>query len=173
MTVNVGTPIAVDNPTVPTIVQFPFSFTKPAGTLANGSYTFSIQSPPGAPVVSKDGKDLVASGQDLVHARRRDRTGRHQHHGQRPNRSDSVQQGARPAPSPSANIFVIRKGGAPIWPPIATDYSSYINLNSDPRATISYRRDQPQHGPATTPSRSTTAACPRPSCRPTSTRSSS
>ena len=61
--VNVGTPIAVDNATSPTIVQFPISFTKPPGTLANGSYTFSIQSPAGGPVVqSTDGKDLVASG---------------------------------------------------------------------------------------------------------------
>ena len=61
--VNVGTPIAVDNATSPTIVQFPISFTKPPGTLANGSYTFSIQSPASGPVVqSTDGKDLVASG---------------------------------------------------------------------------------------------------------------
>ncbi len=45
VTVQVGVPIAVDNPTDPTIIQWPFSFTKPAGTLANGAYTFSIQSP--------------------------------------------------------------------------------------------------------------------------------
>ena len=32
VTVNVGTPIAVDNPTDPTIIQFPFSFTRSAGT---------------------------------------------------------------------------------------------------------------------------------------------
>ena len=52
ITVNVGTPIAVDNPTDPTIIQFPISFTKPTGTLANGAYTFSIQSPASETVVS-------------------------------------------------------------------------------------------------------------------------
>ena len=62
VTVNVGTPIAVDNPTDPTIIEWPFSFTKPVGTLANGSYAFSIQSPASKTVVSEDGKDLVASG---------------------------------------------------------------------------------------------------------------
>ena len=40
VTVNVGTPIAVDNPTFPTIIQFPISFTRTAGTAtANGAYT--------------------------------------------------------------------------------------------------------------------------------------
>lgn len=63
VTVKVGTPIAVDNPTFPTIIQFPISFSKPAGTLANGTYSFSIQSLSTAnPVVSEDGKDLVPSG---------------------------------------------------------------------------------------------------------------
>ena len=62
VTVNVGTPIAVDNPTDPTIVQFPISFTKPAGTLANGSLHVLDPEPGSRPVVSEDGKDLVASG---------------------------------------------------------------------------------------------------------------
>src|SRR5262249_29721612 len=31
--VNIGTPIAVDDPNFPTIVKFPFSFAKPSGTL--------------------------------------------------------------------------------------------------------------------------------------------
>src|SRR5262249_53976437 len=43
-----------------------------------------------------------------------------------------------PATVNLSNIFVIRKGNATTWPPSTTDYSSYINLNSDPRAAISY-----------------------------------
>src|SRR5262249_10977290 len=58
----VGTPIAVDNPTDPTIIEFPFTFTKPAGTLANGNYTFSIQSPTNSPVISESNQALVATG---------------------------------------------------------------------------------------------------------------
>ena len=62
VTVNVGAPIAVDNPTDPTIVDFPISFTKAAGVLANGTYTFSVQSPTsGTGVVAEDGKTLVGS----------------------------------------------------------------------------------------------------------------
>src|SRR5271157_245500 len=61
--VKLGTPIAVDDPTYPTIIKFPFSFTRPQGTLANGSFSFTVQSPPSpfGPITSKDGKDLVAS----------------------------------------------------------------------------------------------------------------
>jgi hypothetical protein len=64
ISVKLGTPIAVDNPTFPTVIQFPFSFNKPVGTLANGTYSFTVQSPPSpfGPITSKDGKDLVASG---------------------------------------------------------------------------------------------------------------
>src|SRR5262249_26322168 len=59
--VNLGTPIAVDDPNFPTVIQFPFSFSKPAGTLANGTYSFTIQSPPSpfGPITSKDGKTLA------------------------------------------------------------------------------------------------------------------
>ncbi len=78
VTVNVGTPIAVDNPTDPTIVQFPISFTKPAGTLANGAYSFSIQSP-----TSENGGLGRRQGpgclrEDRVHAGRRHGAGRHE-----------------------------------------------------------------------------------------------
>src|SRR5262249_40420591 len=58
VSVTVGKPIAVDNPNTPTIIQFPFSFSKPVGTLANGKYTFMIQ----GPVVSLDGKNLSPFG---------------------------------------------------------------------------------------------------------------
>ncbi len=95
VTVTVGTPIAVDNPTDPTIIQFPISFTKPAGTLANGQYSFSIQSPAAKTVMAEDGKDLVGSRQDRVHSRRRLRAGRDGHEDQRPHGPDLVQQGTR------------------------------------------------------------------------------
>ena len=70
VTVNVGKPIAVDDPNFPTIIQFPFSFTKPVGTVANGNYTFSVQSPPSrfGPITSKDGKDLVPSRRSRSHS---------------------------------------------------------------------------------------------------------
>ncbi len=138
VTVDVGTPIAVDNPTDPTIVQFPFSFTRPVGELANGSYTFSVQSLANAPVISEDGKDLVASGKttftladttapDVVATKASGRTVQIQ-----------FSKALDPATVTLANIFVIRQGGATVWPPSATNLSSYIDLNSDPRATISY-----------------------------------
>ncbi len=37
-----------------------------------------------------------------------------------------------------ANILVLRQGTATSWPPTATNLGNYINLNSDPRTTISY-----------------------------------
>ena len=138
VTVDVGTPIAVDNPTDPTIVQFPFSFTKPAGTLANGNYTYSIQSPPGAIVVSQDGKDLVPSSK--ISFTLADVTAPVVTSTTLNGRTVQIQfsKALDPSTVTLSNIFVIRKNGAPVWPPSSTDYSSYVNLNSDPRATISY-----------------------------------
>jgi hypothetical protein len=139
VTVNVGAPVAIDNPTDPTIVQFPISFTKPAGTLANGAYSFTIQSIPGAPpVMSKDGKDLVPTGKisfTLADVTAPVITGTKIN-----GRTVQIQfsKALDPATVTLSNIFVIRQGGATTWPPSGTDYSSYINLNSDPRATISY-----------------------------------
>jgi len=139
VTVNVGTPIAVDNPTDPTIIQWPFSFTKPAGTLANGAYTFSIQSPAtGAPVVSEDGKDLVPSGPikftlaDVTApvVTKTTTTGRQV--------AITFSKALDPTTVTLSNIFVIRQDGAATWPPTAADLSSYVNLNNDPRTTISY-----------------------------------
>ncbi len=37
-----------------------------------------------------------------------------------------------------SNILVLREGTNAAWPPKPSDISSYINLNTDPRATISY-----------------------------------
>jgi hypothetical protein len=56
ITVNVGTPIAVDNATDPTVISFPFSFTTSATTpIANGKYSFTVK----GPVKSEDGKPLA------------------------------------------------------------------------------------------------------------------
>jgi hypothetical protein len=139
VTVNVGAPIAVDNPTDPTIVDFPISFTKPAGLIADGNYTFSIQSPTGGTlVVSEDGKDLVPSG--AITFTLADVTA--------PTITNTAVSGRTititfskaldPSTVTLGNIFVVRKDGATVWPPSPSDLSSYIDLNDDPRTTISY-----------------------------------
>jgi hypothetical protein len=139
VTVNVGKPIAVDNPTDPTIIQWPFSFSKPVGTIANGSYTFSVQSPAtGAPVQSEDGKDLIPSGPikftlaDVTApvVTKTSITGRQV--------QITFSKGLDPKTVTLSNIFVIRQNGNPVWPPTASNVGSYTNLNSDPRTTISY-----------------------------------
>ena len=59
VTVNLGTPVAIDDPKFPTKVAFPFSFSysNPPTTTANGTYTFSVV----GPITAKDGKALVPS----------------------------------------------------------------------------------------------------------------
>ena len=140
VTVNVGAPIAVDNPTDPTIIQWPFSFTKPVGTIANGSYTFSIQSPPApaSPVVSQDGKDLVASGP--IKFTLADVTAPTITNTTVSGRTVSIKfsKAIDPATVTLQNFFVLRQGTATNWPPTMSNLSSYTNLNTDPRTTISY-----------------------------------
>src|SRR5262249_34583099 len=133
VTVNVGTPIAVDNATFPTIVQFPISFSKPPGTLANGSYSFSVQSPTGSPVVSKDGKDLVPSGK--ISFTLADVTAPVVTSTTLNGRTVQIQfsKALDPSTVTLQNFFVIRGGGA-AWPPNSSNLSTYINLNNDPRA---------------------------------------
>ncbi|MFI5457180.1 MAG: Ig-like domain-containing protein [Isosphaerales bacterium] len=153
VTVNVGTPIAVDNPTDPTIIQWPFSFTRPVGVLANGTYTFSIQSTANNPVVSEDGKDLVPSGP--ISFKLADVTAPVITKTSVSGRAVSVtfSKAIDPATATLANILVIRQGSATSWPPNSTNLASFINgsnggvnLNSDPRSTISYN---PQTNTAT------------------------
>ncbi len=139
VTVNVGAPIAVDNAIDPTIIQFPFSFTQAAGApTANGSYTFSIQSPTNNPVVSEDGKDLVPSGPitftladttspTIIGTTFTGRTV-----------AITFSKALDPATVTLQNFFVLRQGPVAAWPPTAATLSDYINLNSDPRTTISY-----------------------------------
>ena len=96
--VNLGAPIAVDDPTHPTIIQFPFSLSKPVGTIANGSYSFDVQNPPApyGPITTADGsKDFVPGAAinftlaDVTAPMRRDI-------GLRPARHDHLHQGDRP-----------------------------------------------------------------------------
>ena len=133
-----GTPIAVDNPIFPTIVQFPISFTKPSGTLANGAYAFTIQSLAAETVTAKDGKTLVASGK--ISFTLADVTSPVIEGTKLSGRTVQIQfsKALDPATVTLQNIFVIRKGSASVWPPSSTNYTSYTDLNNDPRATISY-----------------------------------
>ncbi len=136
--VNVGAPIAVDSATDPTIVDFPISFTKAPGVIANGAYTFSLQSPAGAIVVAEDGKDLVASGP--ISFTLADVTAPVITATSVSGRTVVIQfsKALDPSTVTLGNILVLRKGSATTWPPNASDLASYIDINSDPRATISY-----------------------------------
>ena len=127
VSVTVGTPIAVDNPTDPTIIQFPFSFSKPVGTLANGTYTFMVQ----GPVVSQDGKSLNPSGP--ISFTLADTTAPRIINTAESGRIVTIQfdKALDPATVTLANIFVSRGNGDPT-------FARGINLNSDPRAKISY-----------------------------------
>jgi len=138
VTVHVGTPIAVDDPLDPTIIAFPFSFTETPGSLANGNYTFSIQSTSGTTVVSKDGRDLTPSGP--ISFKLADTTAPTVTSTSENGRVVTIQfsKALDPATVTLSNIFVIRQGPAATWPPTATNLSSYVDLNNDPRATISY-----------------------------------
>ena len=125
VTVNVGAPIAVDNPTDPTIVDFPISFTKAAGV--TGQRQLHVHGPePGQRhrSSSEDGKDLVAVRPDHLHPRRHDRARRSPtpRSAAGPSRSSSARRSTRPR-STLGNIFVLRKGGAAAWPPNAGDLS--------------------------------------------------
>ena len=139
VTVNVGTPIAVDNATDPTIIEFPISFTKAVGVLANGSYTFTVQSPPAGrsscPRTARTSSPPAPSHSRSPTSPRR----RHQH--QVSGRTVTIQfsKALDPATVTLGNIFVHPQGRiATTWPPTPATSRSYIDLNNDPRTTISY-----------------------------------
>jgi hypothetical protein len=134
VTVNVGTPIAVDNPTDPTIIQFPFSFTRAPGILANGSYTYSIQSPAsGTTVTAEDGKTLVGSGP--IKFTLADTTAPVVTGTSESGRTVTISfsKALDPSTVTLSNIFVLRQGSA-----APGDYLHYIDLNADPRTVIRY-----------------------------------
>ncbi len=139
VTVSVGAPIAVDNPTDPSIVDYPISFSKAAGVFANGAYTFQVQSPSGGPVVvSEDGKDLVASGP--ISFTLADTTAPVITSTSVSGRTITIQfsKALDPGTVTLNNFLVLRQNGSSVWPPNPTDLASYFNLSSDPRAKISY-----------------------------------
>ena len=109
-----ATPIAVDNPTDPTIIEFPFSFTRPPGTHRPTEPTPSrSRARRTRRSNAEDGKDLVASGNDHVHTRRYHSA---VDHGRRAVSGRTVQITFSTALDPSTvtlqNIFVIRQGSA-------------------------------------------------------------
>ncbi len=140
VTVVVGAPIAVDNPTDPTIVNYPIDLTKVPGVDANGRYTFTIQSPANGPVVtSEDDKSLVGTG--TIAFTLADTTAPTITSTSVSGRTITIQfsKALDPSTVTLGNIFVLTSNGATAaWPPNPSDLGSFTNLNSDPRATISY-----------------------------------
>jgi hypothetical protein len=139
VTVKVGTPIAVGSSTFPSIIQFPISFSKPAGTLANGAYSFSIQSISTAnPVESEDGKDLVPSG--TIKFTLADTTSPVITNTTISGRTVTItfSKAIDPSTVNLSNIFVLRQGSNAAWPPTVATLGNYTNLNSDPRTVITY-----------------------------------
>jgi hypothetical protein len=122
-----GTPVAVDDPKFPTKVVFPFSFTKPANTSANGNYTFIVQ----GSIVSKDGKALVPTAPIMFTLA--DVTPPDVINTSVFSRVVTIQfsKAMDPATITLQNVFVQRANGG-------TDYSNAINLNTDPRTKLSY-----------------------------------
>ena len=137
VTVILGKPIPVGDPNFPTTIQFPFSFSKPVGTVANGNYTFTVQNPPSpfGPITSKDGKALVPGAP--ISFTLNDKTAPEVASTSIFSRQITITftKAIDPATITLANFYVQRTGGTPfVNPPTPT---SNINLNSDPRAKIS------------------------------------
>jgi hypothetical protein len=134
VTVNVGVPIAVDNPTFPTIIAFPFSVTNanlPPAT-ANGTFSFIVTNAnPNAPVMSADGKALVPSS--TITFKLADVTAPEVANTSVLSRLVTIQftKGMNPATITLANVFVQRQGGTGNW-------NNPIDLNSDPRTKLTY-----------------------------------
>ncbi len=153
VTVNVGTPIAVDNPTDPTIIQFPFSFTKPAGTLANGAYTLLDPEPaeprPSSPRTARTWSPSGTIAFTLADVTAPVVTGDHD---QRPNGPDQFSKALDPATVTLQNIFVIRQGSAAIWPPSdATIRATSTSITT--RGRRSATRSGPTRARASRPTR--------------------
>jgi hypothetical protein len=127
------TPIAVDDPVHPTIVDFPFVFTVATNKVANGTFTYAIQNPPGGPTVlsfegpTTAGKPLQPfNGSFAIADRIAPRVSNVTVNG----RIVTVQfnEPMNPATINASTIFLARVD-AP---------GKVFNLNSDPRFKISY-----------------------------------
>ncbi len=137
VTVILGKPVPVGDPNFPTTIQFPFSFSKPTGTVANGNYTFTVQSPPApfGPITSKDGKALVPGAP--ISFTLNDKTAPEVASTSVFSRQITITftKAIDPGTITLANFYVQRAGGVPfVNPPTPT---TNTNLNSDPRARIS------------------------------------
>ena len=106
------------------------------------SYTFSAQSPAngGRSSSPRTTRTSSASSPISFHPGRRQR--RPDHRQQPPSAAgasaSSSSKAARRTRSRSPTSSSSARAAASVWPPSPSDLSSYINLNSDPRATISY-----------------------------------
>ena len=132
VSVQVGTPIALDDPQFPTRVAFPFtfSFTNPPTTTANGTYTFVVQ----GNIVSRDGKTLEPS--NPVTFNLNDVTAPRVTGTSLFSRVVTIQfdKAMNPATINKANVYVLRAGG----PSVPWGDPRNVNLNSDPRSVLTY-----------------------------------
>src|SRR5271157_1439857 len=129
VSVVLGTPQAIDNPTDPTVVAFPFSFSykNPPTTTANGTYTFLVS----GPIVSEDGKTLVPS--NPITFTLEDTTPPEVANTSVFSRTVTIQftKAMNPSTITLANLYVERQGGTGNW-------LTPINLNNYPGVTIAY-----------------------------------
>ncbi|MHB1559808.1 MAG: S8 family serine peptidase, partial [Isosphaeraceae bacterium] len=142
VSVVVGAPFAVTNAngTISTSVfDFPITFVRTPGSLANGAYSFTVQSPAGGqPVVSIDGKDLISSG--AIKFSLADTTAPVITGTSIDGRVITIQfsKPLDPSTVTLSNFMVLRQNGAPGWPPTPSTVGNYFDLSNDPRARISY-----------------------------------
>ncbi|MGZ3470762.1 MAG: S8 family serine peptidase, partial [Isosphaeraceae bacterium] len=129
VSVVVGTPQAIDNPTDPTIVAFPYSFSykNPPTTTANGVYTFIVS----GPITAETGGTLVPSSP--ITFTLDDTTAPEVANTSVSTRTVTIQftKAMNPSTIKLANLYVERQGGTGNW-------LTPINLNSYPGVTIAY-----------------------------------
>ena len=129
VSVVVGTPQAIDNPTDPTIVAFPYSFSykNPPATTANGVYTFIVT----GPIMAEAGGELVPS--NPITFTLEDTTPPEVASTSVFSRLVTIQfnKAMNPSTITLANLYVERQGGTGNW-------LTPIDLNDDPRVVLTY-----------------------------------
>uniref|UniRef100_UPI00301CE5A3 right-handed parallel beta-helix repeat-containing protein n=1 Tax=Paludisphaera sp. TaxID=2017432 RepID=UPI00301CE5A3 len=132
VTVTVGRPIAVDNPTTPTVVRFPISiaYNPNSATTANGLYQYVVS----GPIRSVDGKTLRQS--PLISFRLNDVSGPRVASTSTLGRQVMVKfnEPMNPATITRENVIIVRRNGASSW----SGDPRLVNLSLDPRTTIRY-----------------------------------